>query len=192
MICRNKYQMQEPRRIRKRISITKRPAGALLVDPLEYVANRSSKNARKIDIQEEKVFVHLWYDKHYCNRFQHGDESGKREGIEPLLIRDTIAASIAWLITCSGLYKFFRFLNHKKEGDYFHRIVLQKQTNEGLLNIVTEFHWMELLHYEVTVKTAMVTDTFRLSDGQFAFCLNDSGCVIMKMENNKPREVVQV
>ena len=92
MIYRNKYQMQEPRRIRKRISITKRPAGALLVDPLAYVANRSSENARKIDIQEEKVFVHLWYDKHYCNRFQHGDESGKREGIEPLLIRDTIAA----------------------------------------------------------------------------------------------------
>jgi len=51
---------------------------------------------------------------------------------------------------------------------------------------------MELLHYEVTVKTAMVTDTFRLSDGQFAVRLNDSGCVILKMENNKPREVVQL
>lgn len=61
-----------------------------------------------------------------------------------------------------------------------------------MLNIVTEFHWMELLHYEVTVKTAMVTDTFRLSDGQFAVRLNDSGCVILKMENNKPREVVQL
>lgn len=90
------------------------------------------------------------------------------------------------------MYKFFRFLNHVKEGDHFHRIVLQKETNDGLLNIVTEFHWIPALHYEVTVKTAMVTETFRLSDGQFALRVNDSGCVILKMENNKPREVVQI
>lgn len=31
-----------------------------------------------------------------------------------------------------------------------------------------------------------------LSDGQFAFRLYDSGCVILKMENNKPREVAQI
>jgi len=184
--------MQEPRRIRKRIPLTKRPAGAFMVDPLAYIANRSSEQARKIHIQEEKIFVHLWYDKHYCIRFQHGDETGKREGIDPVMIKETVIRSVSWLITCSGLYKFFRFLNHLKEGDYFHRIVLQKQTAEGLLNIVAEFHWIELLHYEVTVKTAMVTDAFRLSDGQFALRLNDSGCVILKMENNKPREVAQI
>jgi len=182
--------MQEPKRIRKRIPVTKRPAGAFMIDPLAYIANRSSAQARKIDTYEEKIFVHLWYDKHYCNRFQHGDEWGKREGIEPMMIKETVIQSISWLITCSGLYKFFRFLNHVKEGDHFHRIVLQKQTREGLLNIVTEFHWISLLQYEVTVKTAMVTESFRLSDGQFALRINDSGCSILKMENKKPREMI--
>lgn len=184
--------MQEPRRIRKRIPITKRPAGAFMVDPLAYVPNRSSEQAKKIQLHEEKIFVQLWYDKHYCTRFQHGDESGKRVGIDPVMIKETVIQSISWLITCSGMYKFFRFLNHVKEGDHFHRIVLQKETNDGLLNIVTEFHWIPALHYEVTVKTAMVTETFRLSDGRFALRVNDSGCVILKMENNKPREVVQI
>lgn len=72
------------------------------------------------------------------------------------------------------------------------RIVLQKQTKEGLLNIVTEFHWVELRKYEVTVKTAMVVADFRLSDGQYALRVEDTGCVVLKMENNKAREVIQI
>jgi len=31
-----------------------------------------------------------------------------------------------------------------------------------------------------------------LSDGQFALRVHESGCVVFKMENNKPREVVQI
>ena len=182
----------EQRKLRKRIPLKKVTEKILLHDPLSFMANKASIQARKAAEHQELVLIEIWFDKHYYNRYQHGDESGKRNGIDPDLVKEIIIQSISWLISCSGRYKFFRFLNTDKENDPYHRIVLQKNTKEGLLNIVTEFHWITLRRYEVTVKTAMVTDEFRLSDGQFALRLDDTGCVVLKMENNKPREMVQL
>lgn len=183
--------MQEQRKLRKRIPLKKVTKQVILHDPLAYIANKASVQARKAAEHEELIHIEIWFDKHYYSRYQHGDESGKRKGIDPYLVKEIVIQSISWLTTCSGRFKFFSFLNYEKEMNS-HRIVLQKNTEEGLLNIVTEFHLMELRRYEVTVKTAMVTDGFRLSDGQFALRLDDSGCVILKMENNKPREMVQL
>ncbi len=182
----------EHRKLRKRIPLKKTTEQVILHDPLLFIANKASFQARKIDEHKELIHVEIWFDKHYYSRYQHGDESGKRNGIDPDLVKETIIQSIAWLTTCSGKYKFFRFLNADKGNEQSYRIVLQKNTVDGLLNIVTEFHWIALRKYEVTVKTAMVTEEFRLSDGQFALRLDDTGCVILKMENNKPREMVQL
>jgi hypothetical protein len=66
----------EQREPRKRIKYE--PKGvAAIQDELEFIKNKCSDHARKIFVQIENIHVEIWFDKHYHDRHQHGDEQPK-------------------------------------------------------------------------------------------------------------------
>ena len=73
-----------------------------------------------------------------------------------------------------SILKSFNFINHALDGSSrANRIILQESTAEERLNVVIEAHLearlIEVDNYEITVKTAMCSDSFKLiSDGRFA------------------------
>lgn len=67
--------------------------------------------------------------------------------------------------------------------------MLQKETGDGILNVAVGFHHIIDNKYEVTVFTAMVTDAFRISDGQFVVLIDGAYSVLYKMDNKKLVEI---
>lgn len=51
--------------------------GEIVIDEFAYSENIGSKKARKVIDKSEQVHVEVWYDKHYVNRVQFGDDNGK-------------------------------------------------------------------------------------------------------------------
>jgi hypothetical protein len=72
------------------------------------------------------------------------------------------------MITYSAILKAVAFINAGNSKGRNERVVLQEETDAGLLNVVIEVHLVDVGAYEVTVKTAMCSDDFLLSDGQYA------------------------
>jgi hypothetical protein len=159
-------------------------------DELAFSKNKCSDNARKIATQIEKIEIDIWLDKHYLGRLQHGDENGERVGIDIESIKNLVIVSIKHLFYYSVKLKNFIFVNHEDENR-FGRIVLQKKDAEGqLLNVVVEYHYISLNQYEVTVKTAMREDNFRLSEGQYLIeIVNDEESELKKKEGNRIKKV---
>jgi ribosome-binding protein aMBF1 (putative translation factor) len=69
---------------------------------------------------------------------------------------------------------------------------LQEPTDEGRLNIVIEAHLINLDTYEITVKTAMRNDSFKISDGQFALEIFENESVLKRMERGKIIEIYRL
>jgi hypothetical protein len=156
---------------------------------MAYIQNKCSERARKINSVNPKLIFDIWFDQHYQIRQQFGDDNGIREGIDPKTVESLVLRSMKHLIACSSVFKSFTFINHELNGGRASRIVLQEPTNEGRLNVVIEAHLISLDQYEITVKTAMRTDSFRLSDGQFAIEIFDNESVLKKMERGQIKEV---
>lgn len=78
------------RPLRKRIPYRKPIGLELIPDDLEFVSNKSSNTARKIIDIDHNLTIELWYDKHYYERHFFGDEMGRREGIDPVIIEECI------------------------------------------------------------------------------------------------------
>src|SRR5580698_6012168 len=125
------------RPLRKRIEYSTKGTPAL-EDPLEFVENKCSSNARKILTHFEDVEIVLWFDKHYHDRHQHGDESGRREGINPDIVKELVTKSIRHLIVYSTIVKGFVFANYDgyQSKGLPERVVLQEQLNNDMLNVV--------------------------------------------------------
>lgn len=66
---------------RKRID-TKAFIGEMVIDVDGFVQNKCSEYARRILTILENVEIEIYFDKHYFIRMQHGDENGKRSGID--------------------------------------------------------------------------------------------------------------
>jgi len=68
----------------------------------------------------------------------------------------------------------FSFVNfHVKQRP--ERIVVTKETDgQTSLNIVLEYHYLILNKYEVTLITALPSDDFLLSDGQYQLILHSN------------------
>lgn len=62
----------------------------VIADELEFTKNRCSANARKTGVDVLNLEFEVWFDKHYFVREQHGDEDGKREGIDFNAIKSLI------------------------------------------------------------------------------------------------------
>lgn len=173
----------------KRKRIKHELIGEVVADTMAYVQNRGSNNARKIIDKYEQLHIEIWYDKHYLTRVQLGENDGnKREGISEDVVQALVTVSISHLIYYSLKIKNFSFINFTV-GIRAQRIVLRKYTEIGLLNVVVEFHHQEVNKYEVTVCTAMVTDDFRISDGQFVVLIDGDYSELSKLDNRKLNQI---
>jgi hypothetical protein len=166
---------------RKRIPVNSNRTPAL-EDEMEFKENKCSLKARKVFVATHNLSLDIWYDKHYLDRYQHGDENGKRDGIDPSIIEKLIRKSIRYLIVFGAAIKNFNFLNSSKTQNPI-RIVLRDSNVPEILNVVIEAHLISPTNYEITVKTAMLTEEFRLASGQYIVDFQDDGVVLKKFEN---------
>lgn len=159
-------------------------------DELAFIKNKCSDQARKILINFEEVQVELWFDKHYFNRHQHGDADGKREGIDPKTVETLVQKSLRHLLFYGSTVQGFKFVNYSSLPAA--RIILQETSGDSKLNVVIEAHFLNLCHYEVTVKTAMCTDDFRVAMGQYCLELQGDNSILYRNDNRKMIEVCSV
>lgn len=177
---------------RKRIPLQKATA-SIIDDPLAFIPNKSSIKAKKVFTEVENITVELWFDKHYHDRDQHGDDFGKRDGITNDIVENLVKRSIKHMIFYSNLIKGFNFLNRNhKQHERPLRIVLQEDTEYELLNVVIEAHFLNINRYEITVKTAMCKDNYTLSDNQYAIQIDGEGSILKKYDLKKVSEVCSV
>jgi len=185
----------DERKPRKRIPISK-PALPALVDPLQFTKNKASNHARIETTINEKISIDLWFDKHYVDRHQHGDDNGKRDGIDKENVKKLALESLKHLLFYSAYIKNFTFLNHNYSGNNSGnslRIVCQKEIDGELLNAVIEVHFKLLNEFEITVKTAMRNNDFKLSEGQYAIeIFEEDSSVLKQMVKGKIQEIFSV
>lgn len=171
---------------KRRRRIGHQQIGVPVADPLEYKQNKCTPNARIITTIDEKITINLWYDKHYVNREQHGEDDGeKREGIEAETVEKLVLASIRHLMYYSSCVKGFSFLNHDDPPKgRENRVVIQTNSSIETLNVIIQAHHIDLNEYEVTVKTAKMQNDWRLSVGQYALELfeDDANASILWQE----------
>lgn len=150
---------------RPRISVTGlEPA---VPDELEFTKNRTSSNARRICVNSLNLEFEVWFDKHYFSREHHGDESGKREGINYDVVKELIEDVAKHLIFYSLKVKNFSFVNFHQSHRPERVVITQLLDDELALNVITEYHYLSLNKYEVTIVTALKKDDFYFSDGQY-------------------------
>jgi hypothetical protein len=151
---------------RKRIKNTK--VVAPIVDDKIYSSNGASSNAKKIIIFNENLKIEIWIDKHYQNRVYHGSDDGTvRDGIEYTNIEPVLIKSFKHLLYYSLKFKPFVFINHPPNKIHNIRIVLKELKNGEFINIVVEYHFIDLNTIEVTIVTALTGNNFNMSNGQF-------------------------
>lgn len=176
--------MKNKRERRKRIDPNE-VKGELVVDVEAFIANKCSPNVKKITTVSEHLEIEIYFDKHYFVRHQHGDDNGKREGIELDTVQKLIIEAAKHLLFYSVTLKNFSFVNFVQNSNQ--RIVLtQLFDNVEDLNVVVEYHYLTTHKYEVTLKTAMRKEQFMINDGTFQLKINSDGTsVLVKNENRK-------
>ncbi|MBP6432002.1 MAG: hypothetical protein KA319_09555 [Ferruginibacter sp.] len=155
---------------------------------MEFKENKCSVKARKVFVEHHNISLDIWYDKHYLDRYQHGDENGKRDGIDPSIIGKLIRKSIHYLIVFSAAIKNFNFLNPTKTQNPI-RIVLRDSNVPEILNVAIEAHIISPTNYEITVKTAMLIENFKMATGQYMIDSQGDAISLLKFENKTFIEV---
>lgn len=153
----------------KRPRIKKRDVeNNIIDDKFEYKQNLCTEKARHIENIDRNINLSIWYDKHYIDRAQFGDEFGSRDGIDGDIVKGFAIECFRHLLYYSSVLEKFKFLSHSDVNTKATRIVLQKshETNPPL-NVAVEIHFVDFHKYEMTVKTAMCTDSFNYFDGQY-------------------------
>ena len=180
----------EPREPRKRIKYE--PKGVPVIhDEMEFIKNKCSDHARKIFVQIENIHIELWFDKHYHDRHQHGDNEGKRVGIDPKTVETLVRKSLKHLLFYSATVAGFKFVNFATP-QLPARIVLQEELESSQLNVVIEAHFLDIKSCELTVKTAMCTDGFRVSAGQYCIEIQGDNSILKRKDNNKLVEISSI
>ena len=183
-----KQKYMSGREPRKRIPV-RRNLLPPVEDKKEYIKNKCSDRARKVKEIYPDIIFEVWFDQHYQIRQQFGDEDGLRKGIDTASVESLVLRSMKHLVAYSSILHSFVFINHANKDSRAQRIVLQESTEEGILNVVIEAHLVEIDIYEITVKTAMRNDNFKISDGQFALEIIDNESVLKRMERGKLKEI---
>jgi hypothetical protein len=159
----------------------------VIIDEDAYVENACSKSAKKINDISENIITEFWIDKHYSIRDQHGDDFGKREGIDIRTVEDVINKSFKILKFFNFKNEKFRFVNFPPKKIRPLRLVLKQIfKNDETLNIIAEYNFIELNLYEVTVITALRKENFTLSDGQYGIVFDlDEIKLMFKVRGNE-------
>ncbi len=176
----------------KRIALSRTPATPAIIDEMGFTANKSSLNARKVFSVVESFKIEGWFDKHYHNRHQHGDDKGKREGIDPNIVQDLVRRSIKFLVQFSATVKGFKFINHLDSTEKGLRIVVREEYEESMLNLVLQSHYIDATNFEITVITAMKIDGFKIADGQYVVELQENGADLYKLDNSRFRKILSL
>lgn len=178
--------MKNKRERRKRID----PAeiiGAVAIDDQEaFIKNKSSDNVKKIMSISERFDIEVYFDKHYYIRHQHGDQEGKREGIEFESVKHLIVEAAKHLLFYSLRVKGFTFVNFEGISRPERIVLTQLFDGDSDLNIVAEYHYLSMHKFEVTLVTAMRKDDFYFNDGVFQVkILPDDSSLLLKNEKGK-------
>ncbi|MGJ8716607.1 MAG: hypothetical protein ACSHXG_16025 [Maribacter stanieri] len=162
------------------------------VEPV-FQPNCASENA-KILHKYTEFEVELWIDKHYESRLLHGDENGKREGIEEKNVQELIINAFKYLLDIYLRFPRFKFINFFEYGKTptKERIVLKNIHDKGILNVVVEIHFLETSKYEVTVITAMEIDNFKISDGQYVLIFVENRVLLKRNVNKNFQEIYKL
>lgn len=156
-----------------------------ITDIEAYVENCCSKHAKRIFTHTHQTIIEIWVDKHYTLRVQFGDTNGEREGIELNIVQRLIEKSFKHLVYYALKHKDFVFLNYPPPKPRNIRVVLmQKHPHQATLNVVVEYHFVTLKCIEVTIKTAMTTSQFELSDGQYIIALDQNFSTLYLFKRN--------
>lgn len=154
-------------------------------DPLAFTKNRCSDNARMVLTKAEGIEFDIWFDKHYYHRERYGDDNGKREGISHDLVQQLIIDAAKHLLFYSIKVKGFSFVNFELAIRKTRITITQNLKEETKLNIVAEYHYLNLNRYEVTVITALRKDDFHFSDGEYQIEIHiDGTSSLFKMERH--------
>jgi hypothetical protein len=97
-----------------------------------------------------------------------------------------IEKSLKHLFYYSLKHSKFSFVNFPPPKNRNIRLVLrEKDSNLEELNIVVEYHFIDFHKYEVTVITAMRSDEFRMSDGQYSLFFEKDQSTLIIYQNKK-------
>lgn len=159
----------------------------------DFKPNCASDNAKFLHKYTE-FEVELWIDKHYQNRLVHGDDNGKREGINELSVKELIIIAFKYLLDIYLRFPKFKFINFFEQGKTStkERLVLKKVHDNGTLNVVVEIHYLDTSKYEVTVITAMEIDNFKIADGQYLISFVENRVVLKRNVNKYLQEIYKL
>jgi len=162
------------------------------VEP-NFEPNCASENAKLLHKYTE-FEVELWIDKHYESRLLHGDENGKREGIEEKDVQELIIKAFKYLLDIYLRFPRFKFINFYEQGKTptKERIVLKNVHDKGTLNVVVEIHFLDTSKYEVTVITAMEIDDFKIADSQYVISLVQNRVLLKRNVNKNLQEIYKL
>jgi hypothetical protein len=173
----------------KRPRIPVKKLEPLPADPLAFEANKCSQRAKRVNTGKQDFLYELWIDQHYQVRSQHGDEFGRREGIEPEAVESLIKRAFVKLMLYSATAKGFTFINLAGKPPV--RVILQeqKQGDDLKLNVVIEAHFLDVNKFEITVKTALRKDGYVPFAGEYTLELFEDGSMLRKYDNGKWSEI---
>lgn len=156
-----------------------------------FTKNASSDNAKKTLVFNEQLNIEIWIDKHYQNRVYHGSDDGtERDGIEYSKIEPVLIKSFKHILYYSLKHKNFVFLNHPPNKVRNIRLILKELIEDEIfLNIVVEYHFINLNTIEVTLVTALKSDDFNFSVGQFGIEFEDDYSKLLQFNNGRINEI---
>lgn len=162
--------MSEGKPKRKRII---KPIITTIIDPNEYTVSAASMNAQHKKSFTINLNLDYFVDGHYVKRLQHGDGNGKREGIEPYFVEPLVEKSFLHILHYSLRNNTFNIINYPPKKETPLRIVLIENFKDELdLNIIVEYHFIDVATYEATVITAMRKDSFYEAEGQYSIIMS--------------------
>ncbi|MDM1362474.1 hypothetical protein HX071_01390 [Myroides marinus] len=164
----------------KRRRITMQRVTQHISDPLDFVVNNASNQARSLEFRDVGFNIAVYGDKHYILRFSTEDNTGERRfGIT---IRETL--NLIFKTIKHILYYIFKIdnfnpINFPSSKLRNQRIVLiDKLLDQEDLNVVVEIHFDNIETYEFTIITAMRVDDFNIGDGQYIIEMTNNSSVL--------------
>lgn len=170
----------------KRPRITINKGVPALEDPKEFKKNKCTEYAKFICNTSDNIETEIHIDKHYQTRHLIGSDNGdKRLGIEPEIVEALVKRAMKYLLAFGSMVKIFKFINYEGQSENPISVILQEGVDENTLNVAIQVHFIEINRYEITIKTAMCIEKFKVDYGQFAVIIEDGGATLNRCNNGK-------
>lgn len=146
-----------------------------IVDPESYGPNCCSKSAKHFHEYPNDLVVELWIDRHCTLR------QVERAGIDIDTLRVLAIESVKHTVYYQLRLPKFNIIQYPEYRGKDKRVLVQETTANGeLLNLVVEYHYLDICRYEVTLITAMVEDNFNIFDGQYILCIDGESSTLKR------------